>query len=143
MTVRAWTEGDLPEIENIEAEAFKDPWCASMWKGTFKRTDFTGVVIEEDGAVVGFAGATVLFEDSELLRIAVLKCKRGKGYGGRLLDILLQNAKARGAEKMFLEVRVSNAPARSLYESRGFGVTGIRKKYYADGEDAVAMMRTL
>ena len=143
MTVRAWTADDLSAIEKIEAECFKDPWCAAMWRGTFTRLDFTGVVIEENGAVVGFAGATVLFEDSELLRIAVLQSERGKGFGGKLLDILIRNAKERGAEKMFLEVRVSNTAARNLYESRGFSVTGIRKKYYADGEDAVGMMKTL
>ncbi|MBQ8323037.1 MAG: ribosomal protein S18-alanine N-acetyltransferase [Clostridia bacterium] len=143
MTVRAWTEGDLPEIGRIEAECFKDPWCVAMWRGTFTRSDFTGFVLEENGALVGFAAATVLFEDAELLRIAVYKNERGKGHGGKLLDTLLENAKARGAEKMFLEVRESNATARGLYESRGFIATGVRKKYYADGEDAVAMVKTL
>ena len=143
MTVRAWGEEDLPMIESIETECFQDPWCEAMWKGTFTRKDFVGVLIEENGEVLGFAGGTALFEDSELLRIAVKKSSRGKGYGGRLLDELCQAVKTRGAEKMFLEVRASNRTAQALYQSRGFTVTGTRHKYYADGEDAYLMQKIL
>ena len=143
MTVRAWTVEDLAKIESLENECFQDPWCLAMWKGTFSRRDFVGVLIEENGEIIGFAGGTALFENAELLRIAVCKSARGKGCGGRLLDELCKAVKARGAEKMFLEVRASNSTAQGLYQSRGFIVTGKRQKYYADGEDAVEMLKIL
>ncbi|MEE8547256.1 MAG: ribosomal-protein-alanine N-acetyltransferase RimI, partial [bacterium] len=38
-----------------------------------------------------------------------------------------------------LEVRVSNAAARSLYKGFGFREVGVRESYYADGEDAVVL----
>jgi ribosomal-protein-alanine N-acetyltransferase len=39
-----------------------------------------------------------------------------------------------------LEVRLSNMPARRLYEKYGFRPVGIRPRYYSDnGEDALIM----
>jgi ribosomal-protein-alanine N-acetyltransferase len=40
-----------------------------------------------------------------------------------------------------LEVRASNIAAIGLYESAGFTKFNVRARYYADGEDAVEMMR--
>ena len=43
-------------------------------------------------------------------------------------------------QRVLLEVRASNAPARALYERLGFAVAGVRRRYYHDnGEDAVLM----
>ncbi len=48
-----------------------------------------------------------------------------------------------GAEAVLLEVRASNAAALRLYESLGFQRVGLRRRYYADGEDAVLMTLAL
>jgi ribosomal-protein-alanine N-acetyltransferase len=47
------------------------------------------------------------------------------------------------AEEVYLEVRVSNAPAISLYKKLGFSEVKVLKHYYADGEDAYLMARPL
>ena len=59
------------------------------------------------------------------------------------MDGFLQGVKARGGERVFLEVRVSNAPARKLYDSRGFDLFRTRRYYYDDGEDALEMKKEL
>lgn len=140
MIIRKFDENDIERILRIEKDCFSDPWTAEMWKSEIARSDFFGIALEENGEIFAFACTTVLFEDAELLKIAVEKKRRGSGYGGKLLDELLTEAKNRGAERMFLEVRASNIPALRLYESRGFVKTRLRKKYYADGEDAVEMV---
>lgn len=48
-----------------------------------------------------------------------------------------------GMEDMFLEVRVSNGPARALYESLGFEDLSRRPSYYVDGEDALVLVKNL
>ncbi len=141
--LREIEQSDLPKMEEIEKQCFQDSWCLAMWKGTFNRQDFLGVAIEENGEFVGFCAGTVLFECSDLLRIALLERARGKGYGGALLNEFMQKAKKRGAEKIFLEVRATNEVALRLYKNFGFKETGIREKYYADGEDAIEMIKTL
>ncbi|MFM7342714.1 MAG: ribosomal-protein-alanine N-acetyltransferase, partial [Betaproteobacteria bacterium] len=48
-----------------------------------------------------------------------------------------------GAQTLWLEVRVSNARARSIYERYGFKTTGLRRNYYPlaafKREDAIVM----
>ncbi|MEM4138682.1 MAG: GNAT family N-acetyltransferase, partial [Sulfolobaceae archaeon] len=46
-------------------------------------------------------------------------------------------------EEVFLEVRVSNVPAISLYKKLGFREVKVLRYYYADGEDAYLMAREL
>jgi len=59
------------------------------------------------------------------------------------LQGMLELAKSMGLQRATLEVRVSNAAAIGLYHSKGFEDSGIRPKYYPDGEDALIMWRDL
>jgi len=47
------------------------------------------------------------------------------------------------AKQCYLEVRVTNDPAVSLYKKLGFEVTRTVNGYYADGENAHVMTRKL
>ena len=43
---------------------------------------------------------------------------------------------------VLLEVRSDNIAATSLYQDMGFDVVGRRKRYYADGGDALLLTRS-
>ena len=143
MILLALQPSDIPSLLTIEKECFPDPWTENSWEAAFARNDFFGFVLKEKDTLIGFVCGTALFEESELLKIAVSPPLRGKGCGNQLLGALLDESKKRGAEKMFLEVREGNLPARKLYEKTGFIQTRVRKKYYDDGENAVEMFKTL
>lgn len=143
ITIRDWTEKDLPKLMALERACFADAWTTEMMKNEFLRDGFCGVLAEEDGEIVGYLCGYSLFEDAELLKTAVLQERRGKGIGGLLLDAFTEKVLSQGAEQIFLEVRVTNTPALGLYLSRGFEKTRIRKRYYSDGEDALEMKRSL
>ena len=143
MTLGVLTNADIPALALLEKECFTDAWGENAWKEEFSRADFFGYSIREEDTLIGYACGTSLFEESELLRIAVAPDFRKKGYGAVLLEALFQGAKKRGAEKMFLEVRENNAPARGLYEKNGFTQTRVRKRYYENGENAVEMVKSL
>jgi ribosomal protein S18 acetylase RimI-like enzyme len=67
---------------------------------------------------------------------------RGAGIGRALLEATLAAARARGIERIELEVYASNGPARHLYERAGFEVEGIRRRCRKLGgryDDAVLM----
>lgn len=140
MSVRDWKEEDLPSIAEIEKLSFSDPWSEQSLKETFASSVFKGFVAEEDGRVIGYSGVLFCY-DAEIALIAVHPSFRRRGIAGKLLDRSLAFSEEKGAENVFLEVRTSNAPARALYESRGFIPISIRKAYYADGEDAIVMVR--
>ncbi|MCL2208163.1 MAG: ribosomal protein S18-alanine N-acetyltransferase [Fibromonadales bacterium] len=80
-------------------------------------------------------------DECELLLIEVEESERGKGFGKMLMEHCHKELAAQGAKSFFLEVRVSNVAAIALYEKLGYEKIAERKKYYADGEDAVVMKR--
>jgi ribosomal-protein-alanine N-acetyltransferase len=79
--------------------------------------------------------------EAELLRIGVAADLRRAGHGRRLLRHAQAQLARLRIEVLHLEVRVSNAPARALYESEGWVYRGLRKGYYRDGESAALYSR--
>jgi ribosomal-protein-alanine N-acetyltransferase len=68
-------------------------------------------------------------DEEELLLIAVHPDHRGRGVGTALLQRFIAAAEARGAARLFLEMRDGN-PAESLYLQAGFEPVGRRRNYY-------------
>ena len=87
----------------------------------------------------GFVKTRVAADEAEILTIAVAPAARRLGHGARLLAAASQEAHARGAARLFLEVATANQAALALY--RGFERAGMRKAYYAgdNGHDAWLM----
>ena len=61
------------------------------------------------------------------LRMGVLPSYRGFGLGKRMLDDCIAAARARGIDRVELEVRTDNRLALELYRSSGFAVEAIVK----------------
>ncbi|AFZ71038.1 ribosomal-protein-alanine acetyltransferase [Caldisphaera lagunensis DSM 15908] len=79
-----------------------------------------------------------------VISIAVLPEYRKKGIGTALLKEAISRMKDNyNAESVYLEVRVSNNDAISLYKKMGFEEVRIIKEYYRDGEDAYVMVKIL
>lgn len=98
------------------------------------------------GAPQGFALGRVIFDEAELLTIAVDPAARRRGTGRALVSDLMAGATARGARAMFLEVSRENGAAIALYRASGFAEAGFRKAYYSDAGrpiDALVMRRDL
>lgn len=95
----------------------------------------------------GFALGHALAGEAELLTMAVAPAQRRCGHGRELLSAILQAARARGAEAIYLEVAVENTPARALYARAGFVEAGRREGYYRTPHgqtmDAVILRRAL
>jgi ribosomal-protein-alanine N-acetyltransferase len=92
------------------------------------------------GQVAGYTLFWHVADEVHLLNVAVAPEHRRRGHGRALMGDLVGYARANGAAKVFLEVRVSNVPAIALYEAFGFERLSVRRRYYDDGEDALDMM---
>lgn len=86
-------------------------------------------IIGGSGTPAGFYLTRTAYDEEELLLIAVIPDQRGRQLGGSLLDHCIAAAKARGAARLFLEMRSGNAAER-LYSARGFTPIGRRRDYY-------------
>ncbi len=144
--IRPVKGGDLATVHRLEETSYPDPWPRSIFYLMKGRTPDLFLVAEAYGAVVGYAIGEVERSGGErighVMNIAVASEWRRKGLGGRLLDELERRFAERDADTAYLEVRVSNAPAQSLYRKRGYKERGILPGYYRD-EDGVAMEKPL
>ncbi|MBQ8927099.1 MAG: ribosomal protein S18-alanine N-acetyltransferase [Oscillospiraceae bacterium] len=90
-----------------------------------------------EGAVLGFLAANLVPPEGELLEIAVAPDCRRRGIGRQLVQALIRTL---GEGQLFLEVRMSNAPAIALYEQCGFVRVGVRKRFYQHPTEDAAVM---
>ena len=75
---------------------------------------------------------------------AMLLGRVAGGIASALMRQLMTELRAIGSEKLTLEVRASNMPARGLYAKLGFVQVGLRKNYYRDPkEDALILSISL
>lgn len=137
----AATAADAPALAALHASAFPP---AEAWGA-----DAIRLMLELPGAFglhrpgAGFVLARVAADEAEILTLAVAPGSRRAGHGAALLAGAMAAAVARGAVAMFLEVSEGNAAARALYEAAGFAEAGRRRRYYADGADALLLQRML
>ncbi len=144
MLIRGWKYEDILRISQIEEECFPDePWNFKMLASSFEQENFFGVIAEDGGEIAGYGGITVAAGTADVDNIAVTEPYRHSGIATAVLSELISIARAQGAEKVFLEVRVSNVAAMSLYLKNGFKGAYARTRYYADGEDCLVMSKEL
>lgn len=140
MTISKMMLTDVDRIHEISTESFSTPWSLNaIQEEVYNEMAYYLVSRDENGSATGFAGAWLVFDEVQITNIAVGKKYRQKGVAKALLKRLIEDMKERNMSMMFLEVRVSNTPARRLYESQGFVYTGKRNSFYDDKEDALLM----
>lgn len=145
IAIRKLRPDDIEAVVAIESEAFTTPWQAATFEGLVDRDGVELVVItDESEGVIGYAVLWCILEQGELANLALSTSRRGAGLGAHLLRHVLDLARERGIEKLFLEVRASNERAIELYRRFGFEDVGLRRGYYdRPTEDARVMLATL
>ena len=141
MTVRRATIEDAKEIFAIEMECFSVPLSLDSIETELVNEDKKlYYVIEDANGVVGYAGAWLVYDEGQITNIAIRPSARRQGFGAKLTSALIEECFKRGMHEIFLEVRISNLSALSLYRQLGFTVKGMRKNYYSEPkEDAYIM----
>lgn len=138
------TDTDLESVLAIERASFPHPWRYEHFLHELSSPhSFPFVAVAEEGAVGGYVCLMSLFEEAQILNIAVAPYLRGRGIARALLEHAVAIAREKRAEIMMLEVRVSNKAAIALYERFGFSRAGVRPKYYEGVEDALLMEKSL
>jgi len=139
------TAEDLEEVMRIERVSFPKPWTRAMFEGELKNpvsSAYTLKVRPDDDELAAYIVFWIVHGEAHILNIAVDPRWRGRGVASRLLGFVLQIMKRRMVYEVFLEVRVSNEYAKSLYKKFGFREAFIRRNYYGD-EDAIVMVLDL
>lgn len=140
--MRTMTRADVDAVFAIETAVQAYPWTRGNFIDALDNGYICRVDEAESGEVRGYAILMPLVDEAELLTIGVAEAQQRKGRGRMMLSEMLDVAREKHWQRVFLEVRSTNVAAIALYRSAGFSGIGVRRGYYrnADGsEDAVTM----
>ncbi|KAB3532066.1 ribosomal protein S18-alanine N-acetyltransferase [Alkaliphilus serpentinus] len=143
--IRGMKLSDINQVAKIEEACFAVPWTKAAFEKEIRSNLLAKYyVVLIDDKIVAYGGMWLIMEEAHVTNIAVDPLEQGKGFGRRLTEEMIEEAKAMGALKITLEVRKNNVVAQNLYKSLGFLPCGIRPGYYSDnGEDAIIMWKDL
>ncbi|HYD14218.1 MAG TPA: GNAT family N-acetyltransferase [Allosphingosinicella sp.] len=146
-TFRNATAADAPLLSRIGAESFTETFghlytpenlaafltnhSVENWERELADPLYTIRLVEQDGEAVAFAKLgppglpfEVTGPTAELRQFYVLKPWQGAGVAQTLMDWVMAEARARGAEQLFLSVFVDNIRAQRFYARYGFEQVG-------------------
>lgn len=127
-------------MANLEKLCFSLPWDAGQCRNALGQKAFAAFGLWTENGLQAYVSVYHAVPEMEILNVAVVPGQRRRGFGRRLLRMVLQAAAKMGMQKATLEVRQGNSAAISLYESLGFEQCGRRLRYYPDnGEDALVL----
>lgn len=132
---------DIASVTKIEQQAHSHPWSEKLFLSNFGQRYFNHALLHE-GQLIGYFVASAVAGEVTLMNIAIAPEQQGRGAGQFLLQALLDYAREKDQQEIWLEVRISNQSAIHLYQKLGFVEVDIRKAYYPaenGREDAVIM----
>ena len=140
-------KADIAKLMPIENACHSHPWNEKTFTSCIGGRYF-GEKLNESKTLVGFYVGEFVIDEATLMDICVEPSEQGKGLGKTLLNKFIQQAKAKGALKIWLEVRAKNISAQMLYMNAGFIEISRRTGYYPSSrgfgyEDAIVMSLTI
>ena len=140
-TVQRATAAHAGVLAAIHAAAFPpgETWGADAFSLQLALPGAFGLLDPRGGVLL----ARVAAEDAEVLTLAVAPDIRRQGIARTLLSAAMAEARVRGATALFLEVATGNVAAQALYRQAGLTEVARRRRYYADGSDAIVLRMKL
>lgn len=142
---RAMESADVDEVMVIELQAYAFPWTATIIRDCI-RAGYRCRVLEFRGRIQAYGIMSLAAGEAHVLNLCVRPESQSCGLARRMLEHLLDLARAEVAQTVFLEVRPSNDRALALYTSSGFCEVAVRRNYYpthGGREDALVMAKEL
>ena len=138
---------DAPKLAQLHGASFHRGWGEGEFEQMLTERNTLVHRLSLGRKVIGFAVSRIAADEAEILSIAIDAKHRGRGLSRNFLLTHLGHLAGRGVRTVFLEVEENNQPALRLYQRAGFGVAGLRERYYQQpgGEklNALLMRRDL
>ena len=141
MRIENMTSDHVAQVAALEAICFHDPWSEKSVASELTNPLSLWLVALDGDRVAGYVGSQSVMGESDMMNVAVHPDYRRRGIGEKLCLALVEALKEKGNHCLTLEVRVSNAPAKALYEKLGFIQVGLRKNYYRNPKEDACILR--
>jgi len=153
-TLRKFVPDDLQSVMQINRVCLPENYTDFFFIDLHQRFPETFIIAEEAGKINGYIMCRIevglsnfgfggLVRKGHVVSIAVMPQTRRKGMASALIKRSMEGMEYYKAKQDFLEVRVTNEAAISLYKKLGFEITRTINGYYSDGEDAYVMTKKL
>src|SRR6185437_12180563 len=142
VSIRPMAQDDQPQILEIEKRCYPNPWSEESFRAEIAKPYSHIWVLtddETDSEILGYVVFWLLFDECQILNIAVDLPHRGLGHAQRMIGKVIQEAIRKNCKRALLDVRKSNQAAIQLYQKMGFFITQLRREFYSNGEDAYQM----
>ena len=145
VTFRPMNALDLITVVALEKSIYngEGPWSVEQFREELAGAGRYYLVAEKAGVVVGYCGAMLTGDVTDILTITVDEKYRRYGIGREFLKRLIDWSRNKKVEAIMLEVRIGNDAAQPLYTSNGFYPLNTRKDYYGPGLSALVMRKDL
>jgi ribosomal-protein-alanine N-acetyltransferase len=134
---------DLDTLVAIESAAYPFPWSRGNFIDSLNAGYLARKRVDAGGQWLGYFIAMPGVQEVHLLNLTVAPPHQRRGHARAMLDELVRESRALGAQRLWLEVRTSNQRAQQLYRRYGFRDVGLRRGYYPAGtlarENAIVM----
>ena len=108
----------IERLAEIERACFHAPWSEHALQEELDKGIFL-VALDEQGVPAGYVGCQTVLDEGYITNVAVCPEYRRQGIAGQLLQELADRAVMQKLAFVTLEVRASNAPARTAPMSPG------------------------
>ncbi len=131
-------------VAEMERQCFSDPWSEKSVASELDNPLSLWLIAEADGVIAGYVGSQTVLDSADMMNLAVSQDFRRQGIGEQLVNSLTEALAEKGVKTLLLEVRISNEPAKQLYQKLGFEIVGKRPRYYEKPrEDALILRKEL
>ena len=141
MDIIPMTQAHISRIAELETICFSDPWPDAAIRSELENPLSYWLVAVDGDQVVGYVGSQSVMGEADIMNVAVDPAYRRKGVAKNLLVSLERDLSAKEVHSLTLEVRASNAPAITLYDSLGFVQVGRRPSYYHKPKEDALILR--
>ena len=144
--VRKMLPSDMDAVMQIENDVFVAPYTKEQMLYELNENPVSHLYCAVvDNEVVGFVDFSITFNSAYISQIGVKEAFRRKGIGNMLIGQIIKDCESQEdpVEFLTLEVRESNQTAQAFYKKHKFQAITTKKAYYSNGENAIAMVRSL
>ena len=129
----------------LDQKALKGLWNKSQWERelTDSKRVCIGVIDIETKKLLGLCSSWLILDELHITSIAVDPIHQRKGLGKFLLSDLIKRSSLLQTNRIYLEVKDTNEPAKAFYKSMGFKIQGNRPNFYKDGSDAILFSKQI
>ena len=138
-SMELFSPGNIHAAAELAAACFTTPWSEAIYRRELENPQSVGFICMIGGEAAGFIHCNFVLDELTLNTLCVAEKYRRQGIARALWSAVTEMMRG-VCTVCYLEVRESNLPARTLYESLGFTQNGYRPRYYTQPDEAAVLM---